>query len=61
MGTLHILNAVALPDIWNMPLPTRPADFALSACCASLNDAGVGFCVAEGRGVMLALVFHWCL
>jgi len=32
-----------------MPPPMRPADFASRACFASLNDAGVGFCVAGVR------------
>jgi len=51
VGTSRVLNAVSLPDIRNMPPPTRPTDFASRACFASLNDAGVGFCVAGGCGV----------
>ena len=51
VGTSRVLNTVSLPDIGNIPPPTRPADFASRACFASLNDAGVGFCVAGGCGV----------
>lgn len=42
-GTSRVLNTVSLPDMRKMPLPTRPTDFA------SLNDAGVGFCVTGAR------------
>jgi hypothetical protein len=48
-GTSRVLNTVSLPDMRKMPPPTRPADFASRACFASLNDAGVGFCVAGAR------------
>lgn len=50
-GTSRVLITVSLPDTRNMPPPTRPTDFASRACFASLNDVGVGFCVAVGRAV----------
>ena len=50
-GRVGTPRIVSLPDIRNMPPPTRPTDFASRACFASLNDAGVGFCVAGGCGV----------
>lgn len=49
--TKRVSITVSLPDMGNMPPPTRPTDFASRACLASLNDAGVGFCVAGGCDV----------
>lgn len=49
--TSRVLITVSLPDMRNIPPPTRPTDFASRACFASLNDAGVEFCVAGGSGV----------
>ena len=50
-GTSRVLITVSLPDMRNMPPPTRPTDFASRACFASLNDVGAGFCVPGGCGV----------